>query len=92
MTTTAATKPMSVLELIRDDGDVYGYYTKGHVPLDEFLEAVRKQWGDTDKPETVRHCWARLIPVTGKDYDQQFHDYDKPSRGAFAATFWESSQ
>lgn len=72
--------------------DGAAYYVRGHVPLDEFLEAVRKQWGDVGNPEKARHCWARLIPRTGRDYDQEFLTQDKPAPGAFACTFWAEEE
>ena len=64
------------------------YYTKAHVPLDEFMAALRREV-DADDPilgETPTHCWMRVC----RDFQEEHAilvEAAPESRGAFRATW-----
>lgn len=65
-------------------------YVRGHVDLSTAEAILGEQ--DQRLPEkldltALRHRWARLVPVTGRDYDMQIHLYDyNAGRGSFRVT------
>ena len=66
-------------------------YLKGHVEFDHAHEAIVSHWGADDLPGTldidsIKHTWARWVPVVGKDYDMQLMICSGPAPGAFAVT------
>lgn len=69
-----------------DDGRAY--YVKAHIPLDAFMEAVRREVSEDDpilKEEPV-HCWMRVC----RDFEQEcsvLSEAAPGSRGAFRATW-----
>ena len=69
-----------------DDGRAY--YVKAHIPLEEFMAALRYEVGADDpilKEEPV-HCWMRLC----RDFEQEcsvLAEAAPGSRGAFRATW-----
>lgn len=69
-----------------DDGRAY--YTKAHVPLDEFMAALRSEV-DADDPilgEQPTHCWMRVC----RDFNEGHAilvEAKPGSRGAFRATW-----
>lgn len=69
-----------------DEGPAY--FTRGHVPLDEFMAAVAKEVdpGDRILEETPDHCWMRVC----RNFEEETMMYveAKPeSRGAFKCTW-----
>ena len=76
------------LEFVHGD-DGRAYYVKGHVPIDEFMAAVRLDLGDdkdTMLSETATHCWMRI----GRDFQEGHSIITEAvpnSRGAFRATW-----
>jgi hypothetical protein len=69
-----------------DDGRAY--YTKAHVPLDEFMAAVRREVDadDTILGETPTHRWMRVCRNFQEEY-AILVDATPESRGAFRATW-----
>lgn len=69
-----------------DDGRAY--YVKAHIPLDEFIAAVRREVDADDsilKGKPV-HCWMRVC----RDFEQECSmlvEAAPGSRGAFRATW-----
>jgi hypothetical protein len=71
--------------------DGYAYYAKGHVPLDDFMTALRNE---TDETDTIRdamptHVWKRVV----RDFQAEcplLVEAQPESRGAFRATWIES--
>lgn len=64
------------------------YYTKAHVPLDDFMVALRSEVGDVDPilREEPTHCWMRVC----RDFDNGHSiliEAKPNSRGAFRATW-----
>lgn len=75
------------IECCRGD-DGAAYFTRGHVPLEEFMQAVEKET-DPDDPilsgDPV-HCWMRVCRDFGKGV--MIYVEAKPeSRGAFKCTW-----
>lgn len=69
-----------------DDGRAY--YTRGHVPLDEFMAAVRGEV-DTDDPllsEQPTHCWMRVCRDFNEGHSILVEALPN-SRGAFRVTW-----
>ena len=79
-----------------DTDNTMGYWVRGHVDLELFLDAV--EWGyeigaEGERPiRDVRHRWWRSVPVPA-DWDcvatRQFVEASGPGRGAFAVTVVE---
>lgn len=78
-------KPLYIL----DDGSISGFYAKGHVDFDDFIESC-KTWLDPNTQEdlaTPVHTKARLIP-NRKEALVSFHLVEPTkSKGAFNCTY-----
>ena len=59
-------------------------WSKGHHSTVLFGEAVTVDWNGCIKPETLRHRYARTVPVLGADMGLVY--CDGPGRGAFPIT------
>lgn len=72
------------------DGDLLGYYARGHWTGEELLAAVKWANGDevTFNPANVRQTYYRQVPLKGDVCDFQLIE-SKPGRGAFPVTVWE---
>lgn len=69
-----------------DDGRAY--YVKGHIPLNEFMDALRKEV-DADDPilaEQPYHCWMRVCRDFSEGH-QIFMEAKTRSRGSFKCTW-----
>lgn len=69
------------------DGDVEGYYIKGHVTDDEAISEIQRQEEFT--PSRFAHKYARWTfadKYTPEGCDHTLKVYDKPQRGAFKIT------
>jgi hypothetical protein len=69
-----------------DDGRAY--YVKAHIPLNEFMAAVRYEVGEDDPilAEEPTHCWMRVC----RDFEQECSvlvEAAPGSKGAFRATW-----
>lgn len=81
---------MELRYLRGDDGRAY--FTKGHVPLDEFMAAVEKETGPHDSilKEKPEHVWLRATRDFGEN--QTVYGEAVPnSQGAFRATWLQDS-
>lgn len=77
------------IKYTRDD-EGRAFYTKGHVPLDEFMAAVSSNcWCEKNDPilnEQPMHCWMRVC----RDFNEGHSiivEAEPNSRGAFRATW-----
>lgn len=70
-----------------DDGRAY--YTKAHVPFEDFMAALRREVDTDDDPilsEQPTHCWMRVC----RDFQEEHAilvEAAPESRGAFRATW-----
>ena len=81
------------MELLYCSGeDGYAYYSKGHVPLKNFMDALVMQTDENDsiRHETPTHTWKR-IARNFQERHQVIIDADPESRGAFRVTWIESA-
>ena len=69
-------------------GEVWGYYSKGHVDKQKFVEEIEFQHDDNEvSVDDVKHCYARWTPAHGDAVCHMRFNECKPGRGAFKATF-----
>jgi hypothetical protein len=80
---------------LRDlDGAQMGYWTKGHYPLHDFVDAVNHYTGaepghddrHVSHIKQCRHGWWRTTPVSGEPGMVQYLPAEPRSRGAFPVT------
>ena len=82
-------RPVMRIDLQYCHGDEgRAYYTKGHIPLDDFMAEVRKNVDDDDiiLREEPCHCWMRVCRNFEEDTPILVEAVPN-SRGAFAATW-----
>lgn len=85
----AQLNPPQKIELNYIHGDAgRAFYVKGHVPLDAFMDAVRREVeaGDVILDEKPSHLWMRVC----RDFQEEisvFVEAAPHSRGAFMATW-----
>ena len=65
-------------------------YIKGHTDEAMARAILERETGlGSDVTFTIRHGWARFVPVTSRDYDTELNECAGPARGAFAVTVVE---
>lgn len=83
------------IEELRDlDGDLMGYWARGHYALHHFKEAANYYTGAdaryderyVGETSSIRQEWWRTVPVTGEPGMVQYCSAEPKSRGAFAVT------
>ena len=69
----------------------WGYYSKGHHPKKDFIEAVKNDYEDDISNSNVAHLWVKVRPALPHEKEefgrcQFFVDSEKGKRGAFPIT------
>ena len=64
------------------------YFARGHVPLDEFMDAVAKEVDPDDRilSEEPAHCWMRVCRNFAEE-TMMYVEAKPESRGAFKCTW-----
>lgn len=69
----------------------YGYWSKGHHDKQEFVDAVKKEWGEELFSGAVKYEWARHRPALPHERENDGYAWyhvksEKGMRGAFPIT------
>jgi hypothetical protein len=64
------------------DGDILGYFCRGHVDARDFCREINVGWGDPDAvPASVSHIHARFVPRPKWGYKAREFVVCKPGNG-----------
>lgn len=70
-----------------------GYFAKGHLVIEEFIDAVLRQCGGNEpiKPKDVKHTYWRWVPLPkGSDADMRPLSATPGTPGAFPVTYMDN--
>ena len=67
--------------------EVLGYYCRGHVLANDFLEGLRSHFDLKCDSENIKHQYQRNVPVYGEKGVYCVHSAKGPGRGVYPITW-----
>lgn len=76
-----------VHSLIESDSyNIAAYYTKGHHDTNQFVEAIKKEYGVKVNPDWVNHSYGMFVPYAGKKITL-LTEFKEPTKRCFPVTY-----